>query len=587
MMHTCKRVLSLVLALMLLPLCPALADGGSFSAYTLGSQVQDFTVTTYDGQTFTLSEALKEKELVLLNIWASWCGPCEMEFPYLQEAFEAYAEDVAVVAVSCEANDTDDVLRAYATERGLTFPIARDTANLASLFQASSIPTSAVIDRFGNVAFLHSGAITSTEEFTRLFDAFMGETYTATRPLLAIPAMRPNIPKAEVARLSEALNPALSFQNPADVYIWPMIPAEVDDRLCLMSTNGGMHGMQSSVSAQISAKAGDAIAVTFRLSSETTRDFFRIVINGETVKVFSGERDFMTYAWPVPADGLYTLSLVYEKDDQISMGDDLVYIDEVALLSGAAADAALAANPVYPTGDATMLTVASDGAQEIVFDDPTFSMLYFFGLARYYIVPTGNVELHATLADDVDPEAAFFMTDEGVTGLVDAMEADGYRLTLPIESSNVTGYLYSTVALVPNENSLISEIDPVVFFTSVEDVEMLLQMLALYGMQVNGWSYAVTPNTAAEVLTPAIARYTLILRDQDGTPVVGAIANFCDADTCTTLVSDAEGRIVFEKAPYAYDVHIIKVPDGYTFDTAAAIEVPLNGGEVELLVQKN
>ncbi len=44
----------------------------------MGDKIQDFTVTTFDGKTVTLSEVLKEKDMVLINIWATWCGPAAL-----------------------------------------------------------------------------------------------------------------------------------------------------------------------------------------------------------------------------------------------------------------------------------------------------------------------------------------------------------------------------------------------------------------------------------------------------------------------------------------------------------------------------
>ena len=74
--------------------------------------MEDFTVETSDGSTFTLSEALKDHDLALINLWATWCPPCEFEFPFLQEAWEKNADKVAVIAVSVEPEDTLEDLKA-------------------------------------------------------------------------------------------------------------------------------------------------------------------------------------------------------------------------------------------------------------------------------------------------------------------------------------------------------------------------------------------------------------------------------------------------------------------------------------------
>ena len=95
-----KKTLCLLLAFSLL--CAALPALASNNAAALGQPFQDFSVTTIDGDTFTLSKALQEYEAVYLNIFATWCPPCAMEFPFMQTAYEEYGDRVAMIAISIE-----------------------------------------------------------------------------------------------------------------------------------------------------------------------------------------------------------------------------------------------------------------------------------------------------------------------------------------------------------------------------------------------------------------------------------------------------------------------------------------------------
>ena len=81
--------------------------------------INDFSVECIDGSAFTLSDELKEHELVMINLFASWCGPCAMEFPFMEEAWEECSGKVSVIALSCEKEDTVEVLKDYAAEMGL------------------------------------------------------------------------------------------------------------------------------------------------------------------------------------------------------------------------------------------------------------------------------------------------------------------------------------------------------------------------------------------------------------------------------------------------------------------------------------
>lgn len=142
--------------------------------------LDDFTVRTIDGGSFTLSEALKDHELVLVNIFATWCGPCGMEFPFLEEAINQSSDRVAVVALSIEPNDTDDVLKEYAEEMGITFPIGHTEGTTLGNFVTEGIPTTIVVDRTGRVAAVEVGAMESTQDFLDLFDEYTGENYNSS-----------------------------------------------------------------------------------------------------------------------------------------------------------------------------------------------------------------------------------------------------------------------------------------------------------------------------------------------------------------------------------------------------------------------
>lgn len=140
-----------------------------------GLPFPDFSVKTIDGNTFTLSESLKTHDLVVINFWATWCEPCCMEFPYLQEAWEKYADRVDVIAMSIERTDTERYLQNFAKKNGLTFSIGRDENKLLDKMHGDAIPTTLIVDRDGKVVSVEIGAKMSVEEFTELFDSLLNE----------------------------------------------------------------------------------------------------------------------------------------------------------------------------------------------------------------------------------------------------------------------------------------------------------------------------------------------------------------------------------------------------------------------------
>lgn len=165
-----KKLIALTLILALvLAAASALADPEDLQ----GKIFSDFTAKTIDGKTFKLSEALETHDLVLINFWATWCGPCCMEFPYLEEAWEQYSDRVAVIALSVERGDTVNVLKKFAKEYGLNFPIGRDEKNQFDKMGGQYIPTTLILDKEGRVLLVEVGAKMSAEEFTILFDSLL------------------------------------------------------------------------------------------------------------------------------------------------------------------------------------------------------------------------------------------------------------------------------------------------------------------------------------------------------------------------------------------------------------------------------
>lgn len=144
--------------------------------YELGDVMRDFTVTTTDGETFTLSEVLEEKDCVMINFFFTSCGPCLREFPHIDSVASKYSDDVAVIAI--DPIDTEEQVKRYKEEYGLTLDMATADLDLAKAFDLIGYPTSVFIDSHGVICLIEVGSLPSEEPFKRAFDYFTSPDYT-------------------------------------------------------------------------------------------------------------------------------------------------------------------------------------------------------------------------------------------------------------------------------------------------------------------------------------------------------------------------------------------------------------------------
>ena len=171
-----KKIISILLAVLLIAAlgCSAYADSGI--GVEPGQAMPDFTVSLTDGTTATLSELLKEKDLVVLNIFASWCGPCEREFPGMESVYQANKDRVEIISVSGDPSDTMEVISEYKSSHGLSFPMGLAGDGL-SFMKFPGFPTTVFIDRDGKVGCVKIGAFASEKDFEEKINVFLSPEY--------------------------------------------------------------------------------------------------------------------------------------------------------------------------------------------------------------------------------------------------------------------------------------------------------------------------------------------------------------------------------------------------------------------------
>ena len=115
----------------------------------------DFTLRTLDGQKLRLGE--QRGQVVLVNFWATWCGPCRQEMPHLNKLYEKYKSS-GFVLLGVNVDDDTAQAAGVASRLGVTFPVLPDTDKRVSRqYDLSAMPSTVLIDRDGRVRFLHRG----------------------------------------------------------------------------------------------------------------------------------------------------------------------------------------------------------------------------------------------------------------------------------------------------------------------------------------------------------------------------------------------------------------------------------------------
>ncbi|HXV86385.1 MAG TPA: TlpA disulfide reductase family protein [Gemmatimonadales bacterium] len=130
-------------------LVTGIAFTGDIAPVAAGSEAPDFSATDLaSGQPVDL--ATYRGNVVLLNIWATYCLPCEQEMPSMERLKAELGDSgLHIVAVSIDAGDPEAVQQ-WATDRGLTFAIWHDpSGRVERLYQTTGVPESFVIDRHG------------------------------------------------------------------------------------------------------------------------------------------------------------------------------------------------------------------------------------------------------------------------------------------------------------------------------------------------------------------------------------------------------------------------------------------------------
>lgn len=124
------------------------------SAAGIGVEAPDFTAVTLDEPAVEKSLDDYKGRVVLLNVWATWCGPCRIEMPGIEKLHQSFApQGLSVIAVSVDDPGMVPQIRSFAREYGLTFEILHDPegqlGNVPKAFNVTGYPVTVIIGRDG------------------------------------------------------------------------------------------------------------------------------------------------------------------------------------------------------------------------------------------------------------------------------------------------------------------------------------------------------------------------------------------------------------------------------------------------------
>jgi len=135
----------------------ALAMGANVAvpAVAPATAAPDFTLRSMNGPNLRLQE--QRGQVVLVNFWATWCGPCRQEIPHLNKLYEKYHAS-GFVLLGVNIDEDPRVAADVAAKLGVKFPVLLDTDKKVSrLYDMSAMPATVVIDRDGRVRYIHRG----------------------------------------------------------------------------------------------------------------------------------------------------------------------------------------------------------------------------------------------------------------------------------------------------------------------------------------------------------------------------------------------------------------------------------------------
>ena len=326
--------------------------------YVIGEIIHDYTFTTpyeVDGAKieYSIAEILETKQAIVINNWGTKCSWCVKEMPAMETVYQKLNDKIELLAISnYQGGDSDSTIVSYRQANNYSFPMMRDTNSFTTRFGITSFPTTIIIDRYGAVAHIESGAVTEAEVWERLINKFIGDNYVQTftpgdkvSESINTEISKPDItvPDDHYEKVAAAINKftpnattdiVWSGETENDI-IWPFIlkteegVSQTEEVLC--SSNSKKPNSMSALYGNVKMPVGKVLTFDYYSECETDTDILYVVWDGKIIRQISGiSNGWKTcYLYTELTAGEHRLALTYRKDNTSDIGRDNVYIRNV------------------------------------------------------------------------------------------------------------------------------------------------------------------------------------------------------------------------------------------------------------------
>lgn len=323
-----------------------------------GEKVEDISGNLISGKNYvfinhdlTMSELLTGgKNTIIINLWATWCGPCVTEMPAIESAYKGFRDKATVIAIDAAVDDSVEAVWNFQRSRGLLFDFAPYDPALVDRFNITSgIPVTVVIDRYGCVVEHVTGSLTQAQ-WLSIFNKYTADDYVQNIQQggseeegggqLILPTYEhPDYDKVKQA--IAAGTPFTFMGDEDDEYAWPWLIS--DDGSYIYTSNSNIESSWSTLIVNFESKAGDVVAFDYRMQTEEGVDLLYVIIDDELKEInspLSGVVNDWTsyYAYLDREGGSHTLILLYNKDYSDSIGEDRVCIKNMRIVTAADID---------------------------------------------------------------------------------------------------------------------------------------------------------------------------------------------------------------------------------------------------------